>query len=122
MNLETLVRRARGDEPVDLLLTDARVVNVLSHEIVEASLAISGSRIVGIGDYQARETLSVGGAYVAPGLIDAHVHVESAMVPPAEFARMVVPRGVTAAVTDPHEIWFLEQKLAELEAKSQTPP
>ncbi len=104
MNLETMVRQARGDEPVDLLLTDARIVNVLSHEIVESSIAISGSWIVGIGDYEARETSSVGGAYVAPGLIDAHVHVESAMVPPSEFGRAVVPLGTTTVITDPHEI------------------
>ncbi|MDH3403045.1 MAG: adenine deaminase [Acidobacteriota bacterium] len=104
MNRERMVRLARGDEPVDLLLTDAAVVNVFAHEVVATSVAIAGSWIVGLGEYPARETLSVGGAYVAPGFIDAHAHVESAMVPPSEFGRAVVPMGTTTVVTDPHEI------------------
>ncbi|MCZ6508625.1 MAG: adenine deaminase [Acidobacteria bacterium] len=104
MKLEQRIRHARGDAPVDLLLENARVVNVLSHEIVETDVAIAGSWIVGLGDYEATETLDVGGAFVAPGLIDAHVHVESAMVPPSEFGRAVVPMGTTTVVTDPHEI------------------
>jgi adenine deaminase len=104
MKLEQRLRHARGDAPADLLIKNARVVNVLSHEIVETDVAIAGSWIVGLGDYQATETLDVAGAFVAPGLIDAHVHVESAMVPPSEFGRAVVPIGTTTVVTDPHEI------------------
>ena len=67
-------------------------------------MAVVRSRIVGLGDYQARETLDLEGAYLAPGFIDAHVHVESSLVTPAEFARAVVPLGTTTVVTDPHEI------------------
>ena len=104
MRLEEIISYARGEEPADLLLKDVKVVNVLSGEIIETSVAIVRSRIVGLGDYEAREVLDLEGAYVAPGLIDAHVHVESSMVPPAEFARAVVPLGTTTVVTDPHEI------------------
>lgn len=104
MKFEERVRRARGDAPVDLLIQNARVVNVFSHEIVETDVAIAGSWIVGFGDYPAATKLDAAGAYLAPGLIDAHVHVESAMVPPSEFGRAVVPMGTTTVITDPHEI------------------
>ncbi len=103
--LDDLLRRARGDEPADLLLEGAHVVNVLSGEVHAADVAVAGDVIVGVGSgWAARERVDLRGRYLAPGLIDAHVHVESAMVPPREYVRAVVPRGVTSAVTDPHEI------------------
>ncbi|HEX6199896.1 MAG TPA: adenine deaminase, partial [Thermoanaerobaculia bacterium] len=81
------------------------LVNVLSGEIQETEIALAGGRVAGIGEgYEAAERIDLGGRYVAPGLIDAHVHIESSLVRPAEFARAVVPRGVTTVVTDPHEI------------------
>ena len=98
---------ARGDEPADLLLRNARLVNVLSGEIHPADIAVAGGIVTGLGGgttLKACEEIDLGGLYVAPGFIDAHVHIESSMVPPAEFARAVVPRGVTTVVTDPHEI------------------
>ncbi len=104
MDLKSLIRHAKGDEPADLLLTHARVVNVLSGQIDETGVALAGEHIVGLGDYPAREELDLAGSFVAPGFIDAHVHIESALVPPAEFARAVVPRGTTTVITDPHEI------------------
>lgn len=104
MDLQTLVRHARGDAPADLLLENARVVNVLSGEIERANVAILETRILGLGDYDATEVMDLDGAFVAPGFIDAHVHIESSMVPPGEYARAVVPRGTTTVVTDPHEI------------------
>jgi adenine deaminase len=104
MELEELLAYARGDTPADLLLKNARVVNVLSGEILPSNVALVRSWIVGLGDYKAREVLDLKGAYLAPGLIDAHVHIESSLVTPAEFARAVVPRGTTTVVTDPHEI------------------
>ncbi|MCH9646920.1 MAG: adenine deaminase [Deltaproteobacteria bacterium] len=104
MELASLIRYARGEEQVDLLFKNARVVNVLSGEIIPTDVAVVRSRIVGLGDYRAKEVLDLDGAFLAPGFIDAHVHVESAMVPPSEFARAVVPRGTTAVITDPHEI------------------
>ncbi len=99
-----LVEVARGDAPADTLLKSARLVNVRSAEIHDADIAIYGGRIAGFGDYKAREVIDLAGQYVCPGLIDAHVHIESSMVTVPEFARAVVPRGTTAVVTDPHEI------------------
>ncbi len=104
MNLDEILRYARGDEPAELLLKNGRVVNVDSGEILETDVAVVRSRIVGLGDYDAHEVIDLDGAYVSPGFIDAHVHIESSLVPPAEFARAVVPRGTTTVVTDPHEI------------------
>ncbi len=104
-DLPRLLALARGDEPADLLLEDARLVNVLSGEVHHTDVAVAGDAIVGVGmGYEAKETVDLEGQYVCPGFIDAHVHVESSMVPPREFARAVVPRGVTTVVTDPHEI------------------
>ncbi len=105
MELAELVRYARGDEPAHLLLKNARLVNVLSGEIIPTHVAVARSRIVGLGEgYEAEEVIDLEGAYLAPGFIDAHVHIESSMAPPSEFARTVVPRGTTTVVTDPHEI------------------
>ncbi len=104
MELQSLIRSARGEAPAELLLANARVVNVLSGEIIPTDVAIVRSRIVGLGDYEAEEVLDLEGAFLAPGFIDAHVHIESSLVPPAEFARAVIPRGTTTVITDPHEI------------------
>ena len=104
MELAEIIRLARGEEKADLLLRNARVVNVFSHEIMETDVAIAGDRIVGLGDYQAGQTIDLKGLYVCPGFIDAHVHIESSMVTPPEFAKAVVARGTTSVVTDPHEI------------------
>lgn len=105
MSLARLLAVARGDEPADLLLANARLVNVLSGEVYGTGIAIAGTQVAGLGDrYAAHRTIDLEGRYVCPGLIDAHVHVESSMVPPSEFARAVVARGVTTVVSDPHEI------------------
>ncbi len=105
MNLSHFLPIARGDEPASLALRNGRVINVFTGEIIETDVAIAGERIVGVGpDYEAQEEIDLGGRYVCPGLIDAHVHVESSMVTPPQFARAVVVRGTTSAVTDPHEI------------------
>jgi len=107
MDLATLIQVARGTIPADLLLTNARVLDLCGHDIVASDLAIAGDRIAGLapsGAYRAREVHDLAGQYVAPGLIDAHVHIESAMVTVPEFARAVVPRGTTTVIADPHEI------------------
>lgn len=104
MDLADFVKAERGDEPADLLLVNCRLVNVFNGKVEEADLAISGGRILGWGDYQARETLDLGGRFVAPGFIDGHIHVESSMVNLREYNRAVVPRGTTTIVTDYHEI------------------
>ena len=105
MHLAELIRIARGEEPADLLLCNARLVNVFSGQIQRTDIAIAGGQIAGLGPgYQARQTIDLAGSYVSPGLIDAHVHIESSMATPPQFARAVLPRGTTTVVTDPHEI------------------
>jgi len=105
MQQNSLLAVARGDVPADLLLKNVRLVNVFSGEIEHTEIAIAGGMIAGIGPgYMAKETIDLAGAFVAPGLIDAHVHIESSLCVPSEFARAVLPRGVTTVVTDPHEI------------------
>lgn len=100
-----LIALARGDAPAELVLRNARVVNVLSGTIEQTDVAIASGTIVGLGrDYQGEESVDLNGAYVAPGLIDAHVHIESSLCLPPAFASAVVPRGVTTVVADPHEI------------------
>ncbi len=105
MKLTDFLPVARGDEPADLVLRHGRVINVFTGEIIAADVAVVGDTIAGVGPgYQAQEEVDLAGRYVCPGLIDAHVHIESSMVTPLQFARAVVPRGTTTAVTDPHEI------------------
>lgn len=100
-----LIAVARGERPADLLIRGGRVVNVFSGEIEEIDIAIAQNRIAGLGrDYTATEILDARGAYIVPGLIDAHVHIESSLCVPSQFATAVVPHGVTAAIIDPHEI------------------
>jgi adenine deaminase len=105
MDLAQIVRMARGQESAEVLLKNGRLINVYTGEIYASDIAIAHSRIVGIGEgFGAAEIYDLKGAYVCPGFIDAHVHIESSMVPPNEFARAVVPRGTTTAIIDPHEI------------------
>ncbi len=93
-----------GRSDADLVLRNARVVNVRTHEVVTGDLAVAGGAVVGIGSYDGRDEKDVGGRYVIPGFIDSHVHIESALVSPEQFARLVVPRGTTTVIADPHEI------------------
>lgn len=104
MNMAEIIDVARGGQPADLLLTDARIINVFSGEIIKGNIAVAGGYIAGIGDYEAERTLSVGGCYAAPGFIDPHVHIESTMTGVSQFARAVLARGTTTVVADPHEI------------------
>jgi len=94
---------ARGERPAELLFKNARVVNVLSGEIHETHVAVEDGRVVGFGEYQARQVINLRGAYLAPSLIDGHFHVESSMLTAPEFARAVVPHGTGTVVIDPHE-------------------
>ncbi|HEY3294869.1 MAG TPA: adenine deaminase [bacterium] len=102
--LQSLLAVARGDRPADLLLINGRVVNTLSYEIEERSVAVFDGLIAGIGDYEAREIIDLEGLFLAPSLIDGHIHIESSLLSPSEFTRAVVPRGTGAVVCDPHEI------------------
>jgi adenine deaminase len=105
MELAQIIKLARGDEPAEILLANARIVNVYTGETYPAEIALADGRIAGIGaGYAAHQVIDLGGRYVCPGFIDAHVHIESSMVPPHEFARAVVARGTTTVIIDPHEI------------------
>lgn len=102
---EKIIKTAKGDIKADLVLKNAGIVNVLSEEIYEGDVAISDGVIAGVGnDYHGVEEIDVKGAYVSPSFIDGHVHLESSMLMPSEFAKMVVPSGTTTVVADPHEI------------------
>lgn len=102
--LARLIRAARGMEPADVVFTGGRLVNVFSGRIEETGLAVAEGRIVGLGDYSGRETVDLKGAYVLPGLMEGHFHVESSLLCPAELARAVCPRGTSFIAADPHEI------------------
>jgi adenine deaminase len=104
MKIEELIAAARGEVEVDLLLEGADLVNTLSGEVYRSDVAIYGGAIVGFDTPSAKETLDLSGKVLAPGFIDGHVHLESAMVTVPEYARAVVPRGTTTVVADPHEI------------------
>lgn len=99
-----LIRAARGEIPADLLLTDARIVDVYTGNVTRGHIAVYGGFIAGIGDYPAKRTESLGSRTVAPGFIDAHVHIESSMAGVSGFVQGVLPRGTTTVVADPHEI------------------
>lgn len=103
--LRALVDVAAGRAPADTVLTNTRIVNVFTGEIEAGNVAIVGGRIAGVGDYrEARETIDLKGRFLAPGFIDAHIHLESSLLWVTEFAKAVVPRGTALTVSDPHEI------------------
>jgi adenine deaminase len=101
--LQEKLKIARGEKPAERLFKNAQLVNVLSGEIHPAHVAVDDGRVVGIGDYDAKETIDLAGAYLAPSLIDGHFHVESSMLTAGEFARAVTPHGTGVMVIDPHE-------------------
>ena len=105
MSIVDRLAAARGDVPADLVLRGGNLVNVISGEIYATDIVIHDRHVVALGaGYEAKSELDLDGKFVAPGLIDAHVHIESSLVTPPEFARAVLPHGVTSVVTDPHEI------------------
>ena len=103
-SLERRIAVARGDEPADLVISGGRVLSVFTREWLECDVAVSDGWIAGLGSYEGRERIDAGGRYVVPGLIDAHMHLESSRLLVAEFARLVLPFGTTCVVADPHEI------------------
>ena len=103
--LSSIIDAAMHRIPADLVIRNCSVVDVYSGTVRKDSIAIKYGRIVGFGDdYSGKEQIDAGGAYAAPGLIDAHIHIESSYLSPEEFGRMVVPRGTTTVIADPHEI------------------
>jgi adenine deaminase len=95
---------ARGDDPADLVVRGGRVLSVFTREWLDVDIAVCDGVVAGLGSYDGAEVLDAGGAYVVPGFIDAHMHLETAKLLPSEFARLVLPLGTTAVVADPHEI------------------
>ena len=99
-----LIRVARGEEPADIVFKNATYLNVFSNDFCHGDIAVSDGLIAGIGSYHGSKEVDVSGSFVCPGLIDAHIHLESSLVSPAEFARAVIRHGTTTVITDPHEI------------------
>ena len=104
--LQRRIRVARGLEPADLLLTGGRVVNVFTQRVEPAEIVVADGWIAGVGPphWPAHDTLALAGRAVLPGLIDPHMHLESTLLAPAELARLLVPHGTTALISDPHEV------------------
>lgn len=104
-DLEQRIAQGRGDEPADLVLRGGRVFDVVTGDLIDGDVAICGDTIVGIGArYAGAEVVDVSGLTLVPGFIDTHLHVESSLVTPYEFDRLVTPLGITTAICDPHEI------------------
>lgn len=110
MDLPELIQVARGLRPADVVLENARVIDLYDQRVIEGQVALAGAQIAGLAPrgagqvYRGREGMDLAGGYLAPGLIDGHVHIESSMVSVPEFARAVVPHGTTTVIADPHEI------------------
>ncbi len=99
-----IVDVAAGRSPADLVLKNARYLNVFSDEILQGDIAVADGLIVGMGSYQGHVEYDMSGRIVLPGFVDSHIHLESALVSPAELCRALLPHGTTTVVTDPHEI------------------
>jgi adenine deaminase len=102
--LEKYINAAAGRTKADIVLKNAKYVNVFNGKEEQGDIAIVGDRIVGVGEYEGKEEIDVKGLTVLPGYIDAHVHIESSQLSPEEFASLIVPRGTTTIIADPHEI------------------
>src|SRR3989339_765640 len=99
-----LIKAARGDQRVDLLIRNARLINVFSGEIYKEDVAVHKGVVVGFGNYKAEKILDLKGKYLAPGFIESHIHLESSLLSVTEFSRAAVSRGTTTVVADPHEM------------------
>src|SRR4249919_1242774 len=102
-NVQYKLSVARGEKPAEIVFKDAQLVNVLSGETYRTNVAVDDGRVVGLGDYDGRETIDLEGAFLAPSFIDGHFHVESTLLTIPEFVRAVAPHGTGAMVIDPHE-------------------
>ena len=101
---QRIIAAAAGREPADLVLKNATYVNVFSNELCHGDIAVAEGLIVGMGEYSGAVEVDVSGKIVLPGFVDAHIHLESSLVSPTEFAKAVLPHGTTTVITDPHEI------------------
>lgn len=103
-NLKQRIDIAAGRKQASLVIRNGIVVDLFGHGLVHGSVAIEGGTIIGIGDYRGLHEIDAAGRYILPGFIDSHVHIESSLSTPAQFASAVLPRGTTTVVADPHEI------------------
>ena len=103
-DVSRLLAVARGDEPADRVLSGGRVLSVFTREWLNADVAVVDGRIAGVGDYRGRDKVDLGGRFLVPGFIDAHMHFETPRLLPDEYARIVLPQGTTTVVADPHEV------------------
>jgi len=104
MDLKSFIDAAAGRKKADTVFRNGKIINVFTGEIIENSLAVKDGVILGYGAYEGEREIDLKGAYVSPGFIDAHVHIESSLTTPEHFASLVVPRGTTTVIADPHEI------------------
>lgn len=102
-DLASIIKASRGLIPCDFLLRGGKYLNVFTRQFVQGDLAIYQGIIVGIGERPAHKIIDVSGKYIVPGFIDGHVHLESSMLTPDQYAAAVLPRGTTGVVADPHE-------------------
>jgi len=102
--MEMRAKLARGEEEVELVLKNCKIINVFTHEIHENDIAINNGKIIGFGNYKAKKYIDVENKYVAPGLIDSHMHLESSLVTPQRLSEVAVANGTTTIIADPHEI------------------
>ena len=103
-NLKNRIDVARGHKMADLVLRNGQLVNVFSGEIYRTDIAVYQGKIAGLGEYDAKQIVDVSGKFILPGFIDSHMHLESSMLTPAEFAKAALPHGTIAVLNDPHEL------------------
>jgi adenine deaminase len=107
MNQDHLKRRIDVSTkriPADIVVKNGKIIDVFNLEVIEGDIAVVDGYIAGIGEYEGRETIDAAGRFISPAFIDGHVHIESSMVTPAEFSKVLLAHGVTTVITDPHEI------------------
>ncbi|MGP4079932.1 adenine deaminase [Pseudalkalibacillus sp. R45] len=102
--LKKWIAIANGETPADTVIKNGQIIDVFNLEIIKGDLAIVDGMFVGIGTYKGEQIIDAENRYICPSFIDGHVHIESSMVTPAEFSKVVLPHGVTTVITDPHEI------------------
>jgi len=103
-SMEKQIKQARGLEPADLVLKNCTIIDVFCGNTKKADIAICGTKIAGIGEYAGRDEIDYTGSYVAPGFMEGHIHIESSMLSPGQFAQTVIGHGTTTVICDPHEI------------------
>lgn len=102
--LKDFITKAKGIGKAEIVLKNGNIINVFTGEILKGDIAIDNGIIIAIGSYTGETEIDLGGKYVSPGFIDSHVHIESSMSSPSQFSKIIVPRGVTTIIADPHEI------------------